>query len=235
MNIAAKGITGFDSPMLANSLKEAAYNYQSISQIITIYKDGFNDKSIYEEWMSNLKETITILEKGDFDSFDRYGFIKNHTNNQLALVNKTADDWGVELNKSRELNPNAENLFSKDFLNLEMYAYQKNASGSKEQIKLGKVLFNDASLSQNKNMSCASCHLANKAFTDGNPKALGIDGEAVAGPGLGTIILNYKFKSSSVKERALYLNEQLQLPEDERVLSIEELDAGQVMHKPGKL
>jgi len=66
-------------------------------------------------------------------------------------------------------------------------------------------------------------------------KALGIDYEAVAGPGLGTIILNYKFKSSSVKERALYLNEQLQLPEDERVLSIKELDAGQVMHKPGKL
>jgi len=66
-------------------------------------------------------------------------------------------------------------------------------------------------------------------------KALGIDDEAVAGPGLGTIILNYKFKSSSVRERALYLNEQLQLPENERVLSIEELDAGQVMHKPGKL
>ena len=66
-------------------------------------------------------------------------------------------------------------------------------------------------------------------------KALGIDGEAVAGPGLGTVILNYKFKSSSVKERALYLNEQLQLPENERVLSIKELDEGQVMHKPSKL
>ena len=66
-------------------------------------------------------------------------------------------------------------------------------------------------------------------------KALGIDYEAVAGPGLGTVILNYKFKSSSVKERALYLNEQLQLPEEQRILSIKELDEGQVMHKPGKL
>ena len=66
-------------------------------------------------------------------------------------------------------------------------------------------------------------------------KALGIDHVAVAGPGLGTIILNYKFKSSSVRERALYLNEQLQLPENERVLRIKELDEGQVMHKPGKL
>ena len=73
-----------------------------------------------------------------------------------------------------------------------------------------------------------------EAFKD-YVKALGIDHEAVAGPGLGTIILNYKFKSSSVKERALYLNEQLQLPESERVLSIQELDEGQVMHKPGKL
>ena len=66
-------------------------------------------------------------------------------------------------------------------------------------------------------------------------KALGIDHEAVAGPGLGTVILNYKFKSSSVKERALYLNEQLQLPENERILKIEKLDEGQVMHKPSKL
>ena len=66
-------------------------------------------------------------------------------------------------------------------------------------------------------------------------KALGIDHDAVAGPGLGTVILNYKFKSSSVRERALYLNEQLQLPTNERILKIEELDKGQVMHKPGKL
>ena len=66
-------------------------------------------------------------------------------------------------------------------------------------------------------------------------KALGIDHEAVAGPGLGTVILNYKYKSSSVRERALYLNDQLQLPDDERVLSIQALDEGQVMHKPGKL
>ena len=66
-------------------------------------------------------------------------------------------------------------------------------------------------------------------------KALGIDDVAVAGPGLGTIILNYKFKSSSVRDRAIYLNEQLQLPENERVLSIQELDEGQVMHKPGNL
>ena len=34
-------------------------------------------------------------------------------------------------------------------------------------------------------------------------KAIKIDEEAVGGPGFGTVILNYKFKSSSVKERAI--------------------------------
>jgi tetratricopeptide (TPR) repeat protein len=65
--------------------------------------------------------------------------------------------------------------------------------------------------------------------------ALRVDSEAVEGPGLGTVILNYKFKSSSVRERAIYIREQLQLPENERVLKIKKLDEGQVMHKPGKL
>ena len=66
-------------------------------------------------------------------------------------------------------------------------------------------------------------------------KAIQIDEEAVGGPGFGTVILNYKFKSSSVKKRAIYIYEQLQLPENERLLKIKKLDAGQVMHKPGKL
>lgn len=66
-------------------------------------------------------------------------------------------------------------------------------------------------------------------------KAIKIDEEAVGGPGFGTVILNYKFKSSSVKKRAIYIHEQLQLPKNERILKINELDEGQVMHKPGKL
>ena len=66
-------------------------------------------------------------------------------------------------------------------------------------------------------------------------RAIKIDEEAVGGPGFGTIILNYKFKSSSVRKRAIYISEQLKLPENERVLKIKELDEGQVMHKPGKL
>lgn len=175
INIATKGITGFDSPMLANSLNEAIYNYQSIGKVIDIYKEAFNKKEIYEAWNSEIEATINVLKAEDFDSFDRYGFIKTHTNRQLKLVNATVEDWGIELNTSRPLNPKAENLFSKDFFTIKMFAQQGSLPITKERITLGKALFNDKTLSSTSAMSCATCHIKEKAFTDGHKKALGRD------------------------------------------------------------
>lgn len=66
-------------------------------------------------------------------------------------------------------------------------------------------------------------------------KALEIDHEAIAGPGLGHKIIYMINKPSSVRDRAQYIHEQLQLPPNERVLKIPEADEEQRMHKPGKL
>jgi tetratricopeptide (TPR) repeat protein len=63
-------------------------------------------------------------------------------------------------------------------------------------------------------------------------QALNTDGETVEGPGVVHKILYGSDRVSSVRDRAIYLYEQLQLPEDERVLRIPELDAKQRMHKP---
>lgn len=63
-------------------------------------------------------------------------------------------------------------------------------------------------------------------------QALNTDGETVEGPGVIHKILYGSDRVSSVRDRAIYLHEQLQLPEEERVLRIPELDARQRMHKP---
>ena len=62
--------------------------------------------------------------------------------------------------------------------------------------------------------------------------AINIDDEIVEGPGVVHKILYGSDHVSSVRGRAIYLNEQLQLPEEERVLRIPELDDLQRMHKP---
>ena len=61
--------------------------------------------------------------------------------------------------------------------------------------------------------------------------ALQTDEESVAGPGLVHKIL-YDPRPSTVRERARYLYEQLQLPKEQRVMRVPELDAKSRMHKP---
>lgn len=51
---------------------------------------------------------------------------------------------------------------------------------SSERVELGRMLFNDPILSRNNNVSCATCHLTNHGFADGNFLSVGSNG--VGGP-----------------------------------------------------
>ncbi|MEG2578272.1 MAG: cytochrome c peroxidase [Glutamicibacter sp.] len=52
---------------------------------------------------------------------------------------------------------------------------EKSASA---RVALGKALFFDSSLSADGKISCASCHVASKAFTDGRTVSIGVNGKA---------------------------------------------------------
>ncbi len=62
--------------------------------------------------------------------------------------------------------------------------------------------------------------------------ALRTDAQAVDGPDLFQKLLYSKGRVSTVQKRARYLYEQFQLPEEERIMSIPELDEQQWMYKP---
>jgi cytochrome c peroxidase len=47
---------------------------------------------------------------------------------------------------------------------------------TKDRVKLGEMLFFDPILSRDSTVSCASCHLPEKKFTDALPKSIGIHG-----------------------------------------------------------
>ena len=66
---------------------------------------------------------------------------------------------------------------------------------------------------------------------DSYVEALRVDEQAVEGPGLFHRIIHNP-RPSTIRDRARYIFEQLQLPEDERVLSVPEIDAEQRMFKP---
>lgn len=47
-----------------------------------------------------------------------------------------------------------------------------------QRVALGKQLFNDPALSANGTVQCASCHMPDKAYTDGRAVAIGVHGHA---------------------------------------------------------
>jgi tetratricopeptide (TPR) repeat protein len=63
-------------------------------------------------------------------------------------------------------------------------------------------------------------------------QALSIDAGAVEGPGLFHRILYGNATPSTIAKRAEYIERQLALPEDQRLLRVPDLDARQRMHKP---
>jgi tetratricopeptide (TPR) repeat protein len=62
-------------------------------------------------------------------------------------------------------------------------------------------------------------------------RAIEVDEGAIEGPGLGHRIL-FNARPSTVRDRAIYLAEQLQLPEEERLMRVPEIDAEQRRHRP---
>jgi cytochrome c peroxidase len=74
-------------------------------------------------------------------------------------INKVFYGTLSDLMQGRKYNPDAFSPFSE-------------TASSEEKRALGKLLFSDASLSKNNNISCASCHNPQKAFTDGKVTSL---------------------------------------------------------------
>ena len=59
-------------------------------------------------------------------------------------------------------------------LNAGSIVIPKDNPMTKEKVELGKLLFFDKRLSKNNTIACASCHMPNVAFTDGQPVSTGI-------------------------------------------------------------
>ncbi len=166
--IATTGITGFDSPVLNQSLLESSYTYETLKDILKFKKSKFSSIETYDKMIKSFEIAQEVL-KSDFNTFDRFDFIKEHTDPQLKLLLEVQKDWKVqfpfELGLSNEMNT----LFSESTLNKDYFSdLQSDTTQINEKIAFGKALFNDVSLSKNYTMSCASCHIKDLAFTDGN-------------------------------------------------------------------
>ncbi len=173
IRIALTGITGFDSPILENSIEESKIVYQSLKKYLLLFKDTFKNVKLYDQWNSEIDATIDDLT-GEFNTFDRYTFVKKHTHKQLQLWNQTVADWNVSFPFELAFKNDATSLFSSNTFNISYFSDRNSGETTPEKIALGEKLFYDTKLSSDKKVSCATCHHPDKAFTDGMKISSGV-------------------------------------------------------------
>ncbi|WP_264525030.1 cytochrome-c peroxidase [Flavobacterium sp. N502536] len=207
--IVTLGITGFDSPVVLNSLPEALVALETIEKYYQVYVEN--------NAVSNSGQVLGILKKGqqylktntNFNAFDRAYFIKEIANPLNKGLFQTRSELGIPLMKEqRGLKVTAQTLFDPEAFDPEAFSGFPDYKTTPEKIALGKKLFNDPVLSGNNTRSCASCHHADKAFTDGMETAVSLDGKSMLQrntPTLSNIAFQRVFFADS---RVSYLEDQ---------------------------
>ena len=170
IRIAALGITGFDSPVAFNSIDEASNAIDGIEEFYLIFCET-NQQEIDSDIIQLSKKAKKYIDtNSDFNSFNRLEFINQHL---MPLSVAFESEFKNVIEKTPNFKDNKvfyghlSDLMQGKKLNPDAFSPFAESKSTPEKTALGKILFNDNSISRSNQMSCATCHNAEKAFTDG--------------------------------------------------------------------
>jgi cytochrome c peroxidase len=208
------GITGFDSPIAQNSIPETLASLENIEKYYKIYAENSDDATFGLVLKTIEKGKEYIKKNNDFNTFDRATFILRIANPLSKNIRKTQIALEIPIIKeTRGLKATAQTLFDANAFDTEAFSAFPDYKTTPPKIELGKLLFNDPILSGNNSRSCASCHHADKAFTDGLEKAVSLDGKSLVKRNTPTL-------SNSAFQRVFFSDSRVNYLEDQAVAVI---------------
>ena len=179
LRVTTLGITGFDSPVLARSVTESARSLEGVNDVIAIFSDLLEttDSELHRSLLNHLSASIYVLNGSSFEDLNRIDLIRDHLDPAFQILGELHKMSGLELPSEYQtqisaLNYTASSMFGNDLLNPYFYTSLTEELDNAQVRELGKLLFFDPILSGNLERSCSSCHLPEKAFTDGRKKSL---------------------------------------------------------------
>lgn len=180
--ISSLGISGFDTPVSGTFLQEMPSSMEGIKETLEqISTDRSKDKAL-KSIVAEINSAIEVLKKNtDKNTFDYVNFIPNHLNKLTALMLDFKNQENIpDVEVTTALNKNAATFFTKNAFNPNAFTPGKEYAYTEEKSALGHQLFNDKILSNSNNRSCATCHIPEKAFTDGLAKAMSLENSELA-------------------------------------------------------
>ncbi|TPN88693.1 cytochrome-c peroxidase [Aquimarina algicola] len=164
LRIISLGVSGFDSPIAFYSLQEAKNALKGIREFVDIYA-----LPKHKEPLSNVfNDALNFIDNTkDFNSFDRYTFIKVHCKSISELLYDIQKSNNIKnSNLRRAIDFEKANFNETNLFNPLHFSPPRTKAPSKEQIALGEKLFFDKILSGNGLVSCATCHIPSEGYAD---------------------------------------------------------------------
>ncbi|MDN5397243.1 MAG: cytochrome C peroxidase [Chryseobacterium sp.] len=175
--ISSLGISGFDTPVSGTFLREMPYSLESVKLTLQQISTQQPQDKVLKNINTAIDSAIAVLRKNtDRDRFDYVNFIPDHLNTISSLLLEFKKQENIpDIEVTSALSKNAATFFSKNAFNPNAFVPGKEFALSDEKAALGKKLFNDNILSNSNNRSCATCHIPEKAFTDGLAKSMSLE------------------------------------------------------------
>ncbi|HTF81537.1 MAG TPA: cytochrome c peroxidase, partial [Cytophagales bacterium] len=183
LRIFALGLSGFDSPVSLNSLREAKAALEALQQYYGFYQKNIEAMDAAKFKAVNLyfdEAQSYLIAHDDFNKFDRVHFLKNYLDPLLVSFIETERLLGIVpmdkvLPNRTALYSQAKSLFAADLVKPYFFHVKQIDKPKEGMVALGKLLFFDPILSVNNERACASCHNPNKAFTDSQVTSTALD------------------------------------------------------------
>lgn len=179
--ISSLGIAGFDTPISGTFLEEMPFALDGVQWTLEQISTEKSQHKSLKQISDEIGIANGILKKNsDKNTFDYINFISNHLNKISSLLLQFKKEENIpDVEVTSALNKNASTFFSKDAFNPNVFVPGKEYEMSPEKVSLGKQLFSDKILSNSNSRSCATCHIAEKAFTDGLEKSMSLENVAL--------------------------------------------------------
>jgi cytochrome c peroxidase len=161
--LAAKGVSGFDSPAAHASLPEAGATLQASREVLAL----FGAPAALTTQLRRCEAAVAAPNQS-FNGFDRARFFVRYFNPTLAALRLAQMQKNVPfVTARRALRPDARGYFVADAFDPTFFAPADAAAPTPAVLALGEALFKAPVLSGKAGRSCASCHAPNRAYTDG--------------------------------------------------------------------
>lgn len=174
IRIETLNVTDYDCEATLNSTHDIIANLQTIDTLFRILNPTCNTTTqiLIQKLNSKISSAILYLKTKNYNTIDRLYFTKKYIHEICILIGKIQADIKVPYLEEvyqikRAIQLKSDNIYDKKFINTTFYSDDKYRNITKEEIELGKKLFFDKNLSNDKSMSCATCHQPDKFFTDG--------------------------------------------------------------------